>query len=136
MSRPRVPVAVQIAVAERQLRERGTVPMFASLPGTQPSAVHRLRSMLVALFGKEPCHLDHDPPLMLRWRTAAGYSPDANDPEFLVWRTAEEHRIKTYVRGDGAQLSDMGKRRKEIRRRKKAERPRRKWPKRKLRRAR
>jgi hypothetical protein len=80
------------------------------------------------------CHLDHDPPLNLRDRTKdGGYLPEANDPDWLIWRTAEDHWLKTYVRGDGAQLSDAGKRRKELKRKRKATRPKRKWPSRPMR---
>ena len=97
------------------------------------SKKQRLHDYLAALFGDQLVHLDHDPPLMLRVRTKnGGYLPDANDPDYLVWRTADDHRIKTFVKGDGAQLSDAGKRRKEIKRRKKATRLKWQWPKRKL----
>jgi hypothetical protein len=95
----------------------------------------KLELMLIRMFGTTRVHLDHDPPLMLRRRTRnGGYKPDANDPEHLIYRTAEEHFIKTWMRGDGAQLSDAGKRRKELRRQRKLDprRRKRKWPKRNL----
>ena|SRR5215475_1972261 len=104
-ARPRVPLKTQLTVALRQL------------------------------FKGASCHLDHEPALMLRERRSdGGYIPDACDPEYLIWRTVEDHRIKTYVRGDGAQLPDAGKRRKEIRRQQKAnpKRWKRQWPKRKF----
>lgn len=110
------------------MRERGFVPMKATNPPTM-----RLVYALAVMFGNQPVHLDHDPPLMLRRMKPNGeYAPRANHPSFLVWRTKEDHRIKTFVRGDGAQLSDAGKRRKEIRKRKKATRVKRKWPSRKI----
>jgi len=91
--------------------------------------------MLWTMFGMEPVQLDHEPALELREFNARRhqFKPAANDPNYLIWRTAENHRIKTFVRGDGAQLSDAGKRRKEIRRKLKAGRIKRAWPKRRLR---
>lgn len=124
--RPHVPVRVRVAVAARQLAERGTAFAFAE----DLTASERLVLLLWLLFQDEPRHLDHDPPLMLRpFDEETGlYTPDANDPDHLVYRTKEDHRLKTLVRGDGAQLSDAGKRRKEIRRERKAARPKRRWP--------
>ncbi len=137
LPRPHVPIAVKIAVAKRQLAARGTVALFAApgpLQDAKPlSGKRQLVSMLWTLLGDPPWHLDHDPPLMQRVRTKdGGYRPGANNEDYLVWRTAEDHRLKTYIRGDGAQLSDAGKRRKEIRRKRKATRPKWKWPARKL----
>lgn len=135
LPRPHVPIGVKLAVVERQLRDRGIVALFVGEHGKRPNKSHMLVDMLRTLLGEPPWHLDHEPPLMLRDRTKSGdYLPDASDPDWLIWRTAEEHRLKTFVRGDGAQLSDAGKRRKEIKRRKKATRPKRKWPSRPMRR--
>jgi hypothetical protein len=146
LPRPRIPIDVKLAVADRQLRERNTVALFAvelivttemgSANPRPPSRTAQLANMLRTLFGTEPVHLDHDPPLMLRMFNVnrGTYVPDANDPNYLCWRTKENHRVKTFIRGDGAQLSDAGKRRKEIRKRKKATRPKRKWPSRPMRR--
>jgi hypothetical protein len=145
LPRPRIPIDVKLAVADRQLRERNTVALFAvdvvvarrreDPPPRPPSRAAQLKHMLHTLFGDAPFHLDHDPMLALRqFNVNRGtYVPDANDPNYLVYRTKEGHRLKTYVRGDGAQLSDAGKLRKEIRKRKKATRPKRKWPSRPLR---
>jgi len=63
----------------------------------------------------------------MKWR----YHPDANDPQYLIYRSAANHDIKTRVRGDGAQFSDLAL----IRRQKKRDRPpkeKRPWPKRKF----
>jgi hypothetical protein len=87
-----------------------------------PKMSAQLDFLLTCKFGEERYHLDHDPPLCLREIVDAErgiYVPAADDPEYLIYRTGEEHRIKTFVRGDGAQLSDAGKRRKEIRRKRK-----------------
>ena len=134
LPRPHIRIDVKIAVADRQLRERGIVALFPSETGKRPNKARMLLNMLRTLLGDPPWHLDHEPPLMLRDRTRlGGYLPDANDPDWLIWRTEEDHRLKTFVRGDGAQLSDAGKRRKAIRKRKKATRPKRKWPSRPMR---
>jgi hypothetical protein len=127
LPRPHIPVPVRLEVAARQLVERG-IPITLAADFTKRE---RLALMLWLLFKDEPRHLDHDPPLMLRqYDEASGrYTPDANHPDYLVYRSKTDHRVKTYVRGDGAQLSDAGKRRKEIRRRRKASRPKWRWPK-------
>jgi hypothetical protein len=132
LPRPYVPIGVKVAVAGRQVRAAGLSIDWNALEKLCSS--DQLRVLLNVLYPDIMCHLDHEPPLMLRDRTRlGGYKPDANDPDWLIWRTAEAHRLKTFVRGDGAQLSDAGKRRKEIKRRKKATRPKRKWPSRPMR---
>ena len=127
--RPHIPLAVRCEVAARQLQQReGGLQhvMIAELCNTHSG---RLAYMLHCLFGDEPTHLDHEPALCLREiidADAGHYDPDANDPEFLIYRTEEQHREKTFIRGDGAQLSDAGKRRKEIKRNR--EKPPSRWP--------
>jgi hypothetical protein len=70
----------------------------------------RTYSCLTLLFA-EPLavHLDHEPPLRERaFNERTGkYTPDANDPDYLIYRTPEEHRIKTFVRGDHGQYPDV-----------------------------
>jgi hypothetical protein len=131
--RPYVPLEARITVATRQLVERGWQPGPAHLVSVF-TLRSRLNYLLFELFGEAPAHLDHDPPLMLRKfnRKTLRYEPDANDPNFLVYRAKEEHFFKTYVRGSGAQYSDAALRRREIRRKKKTMYKYR-WPKRKLR---
>jgi len=70
--------------------------------------------MLKLLFANQPFQLDHDPALVNREFNKRNhrYTPDANDPVYLVYRTKDAHDIKTRVRGDGAQHSDLGLRRK------------------------
>ena len=122
LSRPYIPLAIRIEVALRQARERGIVWEIGELPR---KASDRLAYILHKLFAGEEYHLDHDPALVnrmkrskpcydaprdgIRWRIV--YSPDANDPKHLIYRTAAEHKIKTLVRGDGALRSDAGQRR-------------------------
>jgi hypothetical protein len=122
---------VRVDVATRQVRERGSVPLGLESWSLQDQLDYLLR----VLFKDQPAHLDHDPPLMLRKfsRKTLRYAPDANDPEHLIWRSKEDHRLKTYVRGDGAKYSDAAERRRASRRKKrKTERVKFKWPKRKL----
>ena len=71
--------------------------------------------LLAASLGADPgesLHLDHNPALRTRpynprvKNVAARYTPNANDPEYLIYRTQHAHHIKTNVRGDGAQHPD------------------------------
>jgi hypothetical protein len=129
--RPYVPLKIRCEVIARQLMECGRLQnvLQAAIGGVDLKG--RLSFMLACMFGDENVHLDHDPPLCLRHiidENSGRYDPDANDPRYLIYRTAADHRIKTFVRGDGAQLSDAGKRRKEIgRKRKETPKPNR-WP--------
>lgn len=112
--RPTIPLAVRVQVADRQCRRHGISPLS---PTSTAAAIprrlsDRLAFALHSLFGDERPHLDHDPPLRVRAYNprvkdvAARYTPNANDPNHLIYRTAHEHRIKTNVRGDGAQHPD------------------------------
>jgi len=108
---------------------------IASLQKQQLSPTRYLEKLLAYMFYPFVYHLDHDPALENRPfnpRTKK-YTPDANDPEFLIYRTKEDHRIKTLVRGDGAQLSDAAIARKRKRKERKARRPKTRWPSRPLR---
>lgn len=113
LHRPYIPIAVRVKVAERQLG----VDVDPSLPILPLGK--RLRSALLLLFGDAKVALDHDPALVNRrqyQRRSRGklrtfYDPSANDPRHLIYReagfTGSDHDIKTRVRGDGAQLSDL-----------------------------
>jgi hypothetical protein len=123
LHRPYIPLAVRVQVAERQLglksvsRRRGSLSVI-------------LKGCLVALFGGRAAQLDHDPALVNRRRFYSKhgmfYRPDANDPDYLVYREKHDHEIKTRVRGDGAQLSDLAQVRK--RKRKLKVKRKYKWP--------
>lgn len=142
LPRPHIPISVRVAVARRQWGEStGMHAMGIPLPDNYAA----LQAYLHLLFGDQKVHLDHDPPLAarpLRFDKGGkflGYVPDANDPDYLIYRTVEDHRLKTNVRGDGAQYPDRVLIKRE-RRRLKKRRPKRKianrkrqWPKRKLR---
>lgn len=78
------------------------------LPRRKVPLAIALKVALRQLGLKKP-ELDHDPALGLRERTPdGGYIPDEHDPDYLVWRDAEEHALKT--RGNGATTagSDVG----------------------------
>ena len=127
--RPHIPISVRLQVIARQLQESNKVENLFRAAATMDKSSERLAYMLASVFGDQKVHLDHDPPLCLRHIIDAEkglYDPAANDPLHLIYRTEEDHRLKTYVRGDGAQLSDAGKRRKKL----KQERPDRpsRWP--------
>lgn len=112
LPRPYIPLHVRVAVLERMFEKRYGRPIGTGAPWTLRQKLDR---DLYVLFGKDKVHLDHDPPLMLRDTIKRNgkikYLPDANDPDFLIYRNADDHRIKTFVRGDGALRSDMAQRR-------------------------
>ena len=102
-----MPIALRLIVARRQVTWRqGLIPLYLG------SAKSKLQFYLHSLFGNEPYHLDHDPSLILRpynpriKNVAARYTPNANDPAYLVYRSVAEHRKKTFVTGEHGQLSD------------------------------
>lgn len=114
--RPHVPVEVRCRVAMRQLGEMWPDNVIEAVRAMRGGSLGALLSVLLAklagLLGcdVEDLRLDHDPALATRMRrTRAGktlYSPDANDPAHLIYRTAHAHLIKTNVRGDAAQHPD------------------------------
>ena len=119
--RPYIPLHIKVAVIERQMVEIGHwTSKNLKNPPDLPLA-ERLRLSQIEVFGvavphteDEPplhvpkLHLDHDPPLRTRKfnQRTEKFTPDANDPRYLVWRTAEDHHRKTNIRGNGAQFSD------------------------------
>lgn len=150
LPRPTIPLAVKLTVAYRQLGYSGE--MF---DGLIESAKQRRRfgaalaDALIAISEKLKCpreelHLDHDPALenrekIIRDGEIVGYIPDANDPDYLIYRPFSgqyegSHYIKTHVRGSNGQYSDTTLAKRERRRQKKALGKKRKkaWPSRKL----
>lgn len=120
--RPHVPLEVRCAVGERQVaRGRPTMP-FADAPAAPPFGP-RLKALLAKLAEQFGCEvsdlrLDHDPPLASRPRRRRGlgkktyYEPDANDPDHLLYRPhgaqfEGSHDVKTRIRGDHGQYSDV-----------------------------
>jgi hypothetical protein len=139
LPRPYIPLKVRLQVAWRQLEpkpRRYGLGYFLTF-----NRAERLRRILSEIFTDDvKVHLDHDPPLFARLKirdkngAVIGYSPAANDPDFLVYRAKEDHRVKTYVRGEHGQYSDTVLIKRERKREKKKAGKVRKyrWPKRKL----
>jgi hypothetical protein len=109
LPRPYVPLNIRLQVAARQLKPQprgfGYVYFYVLKPQK------RLKALLTDIFGDDTVQLDHEPPLAVRKKIrhrdgTITYVPDANDPDFLIYRNADEHLLKTNVRGDGAQYPD------------------------------
>jgi len=111
--RPHIPDMVKCNVAGRQILAAGINIFAESLRDegeTLRDFLERRLHMLSGLLGckRSELHLDHDPPLRVRDfnKRTGKYTPDANDPAHLIYRTAVAHRFKTNVKGDGAQFPD------------------------------
>lgn len=137
LPRPYIPYEIRVQVAARQaLAEDIVLPPEAD----NWSYTQQLRELLYALFDGAKVHLDHNPALQNRKKVHysnnefAGYDPPANDPRYLIYRTADNHRTKTLVRGDGAQHSDaaLARKNKRIARNRDPKRRKWSWPKRKF----
>jgi len=134
--RPTIPLEVKCRVALRQLGEMWPDSLLSEY-GRRRQYGALLNIMLGKLANLLGCYstdlrLDHDPALVNRKRYVRNgkvfYVPDANDAEYLIYREKLDHDIKTRVRGDGAQLSDLAIVRKRKRKERKAKAPKRKWP--------
>ena len=135
--RPYIPLPVRVKVAERQFRKLFPDEFGYLVTGKQTSG-NRLKVLLPHIGAGLGCEvkdlrLDHDPALCNRqqFRNGLGevvrYVPDANDPEHLIYRTKADHDIKTRIRGQRGQLSDLALLRRE-KRRQKSSKPKKKWP--------
>ena len=105
--RPYIPWLVRESVIDRQMATASFHPTLAAR--YTGSVQRRVRWKLEEFFAGLQYHLDHDPPLAARefnQRTGI-YNPDANHPESLIYRKAEDHRIKTLIRGEHGQYSDI-----------------------------
>ena len=106
--RPYIPILVRLKVAQRQFSELG-----ASYTNYE-MRLRRLRGnvgkrelltlLLKTLFPDVVVQLDHDPALILRpFNEKTGkYTPDACDPDHLIWREKALHQEKTTGRRPGA----------------------------------
>jgi hypothetical protein len=110
LPRPYIPLDVRLKVFARQFGYGVAIKHGINSPHWR---LADLQEALASVFGG-PVHLDHDPALVNRKFNArtGKYTPDANDPDYLVYRSKTDHDIKTRVRGDGAQYSDLALRRK------------------------
>jgi len=121
--RPPIPIEVKVRVALRQLGEmfpddaiKGALGRRGRLGGFLAEKLADLAKLLGCEVSD--LRLDHDPPLGARQRlqyssvVKPNYIPDANDPEHLNYRPhgpqfAGSHDVKTRIRGDNGQLSDI-----------------------------
>lgn len=102
--RPPIPLAVRIAVIERQVKAAaGAIADNHHIRGQK-----RLNALLRLLFGDEwkRAECDHRPPLGLREYVdnhsidiAGRYTPNANDPEYLEYILDDEHLERTAGKG-------------------------------------
>lgn len=137
--RPSIPLEVQCRVVLHQLGEMFIDQMLDAYrydmtvaPSYRGKGFKHLLAIrlpaLAELLGCErsDLRLDHNPALGLRTKIInrlgehVGYEPDANDPEYLIYRTKHDHHLKTNVRGDGAQFSDTALMKRERKRKLKA----------------
>lgn len=117
LHRPYIPIYVRLRVAERMCDERLAESPLRIKSYWSETAKEKLAICLAHLFPDyedKQIQLDHDPALTNRKYNSRTkkYTPDANDVDFLIYRAKEDHNIKTRVRGDGAQYSDLALRRK------------------------
>lgn len=154
LKRPHIPLAVRVQVAARQAGFVNLDLFLRLHKGCLKIVLDRL------LYGDDlgpgagfqrgqAINLDHDPALVNRPfnKRTGKYTPDANDPAALVYRTKTDHNIKTRIRGAGAQHSDLGlarknkriarnrdpkRRRAKLRSRGFQKGPKRRWPRRKV----
>lgn len=151
--RPSIPLEVKCQVILRQI---GKPFPEATLQATKKArclgrSLNGWLSVFAKIIGCEvsELRLDHDPALALRTVVSRRpylrgeiwvYEPDANDPEYLFYRPhgaqhSGSHHIKTFVRGEHGQFSDIAlikrQRRRERPPKRKAKIPSRPFPKRK-----
>lgn len=109
--RPHIPLSVRVAVACGQLRSMFRCSVDRNAGEADSAYLPRVLTMLSLRLGGGPLQLDHDPALenreqVFRNGEHVGYRPDANDGAFLIFRTREGHRTKTFVSGDHGQYCD------------------------------
>jgi hypothetical protein len=106
--RPYIPISVRLKVAQRQFNESGaSYTNYEVCLRRQHGNIGKrelLTLLLKTLFPDVVAQLDHDPALILRPfdRESGKYTPDANDPDHLIWREKAAHQEKTTGRRPGA----------------------------------
>jgi len=133
--RPHIPLDVRCRVVLRQLGEIWPEEVIAIARGHYGELLQDKLKELAELLKCKPrdLHLDHDPALGARQQVTnfyteeISYIPEANDPEFLIYREKEAHKIKTNVRGEHGQYPDRVLIKRERRRIKKRKKIKRKW---------
>lgn len=134
LPRPHIPLGVRLQVAQRQLLA-ADVNIFQHARREDEALggmLARLLDILKTAYYAEHLQLDHDPALALRKfnKRTGKYKPDANDPAYLKYRPTDDHRTKTFIRGEHGQRSDSAQITRE-RRRLRPKKPKRKIPQRK-----
>jgi hypothetical protein len=121
--RPHIPIEVRCRVILRQIGEMWPGRVIND-HRTMPGGLGQLLKSRLELFADitrcevADFRLDHDPPLGARPKrlsTVLGhdvYTPDANDPDHLFYRPhgaqfEGSHDVKTRIRGDHGQFSDI-----------------------------
>jgi hypothetical protein len=100
--RPYIPISIRLQVAQRQLVVGHSFVVAYSYLLMDCTKKIRLDRILAFMFHAP--QLDHDPALILRKlnpRTGK-YTPDANDPNYLIYREKADHQKKTSGRNPGA----------------------------------
>lgn len=107
--RPYIPIAIRLQVAIRQFdadNRGGSTNFFIRMRRVYGNTGQRgrLAWILKALFPLATPEIDHDPALILRqFSPVSGkYTPDANNPDYLIWREKAAHQEKTTGRRPGA----------------------------------
>jgi hypothetical protein len=145
--RPTIPVEVKCLVALRQVADpdlNAAPEAILAAERNRGALLALLLRMLAEMLGctVKDLRLDHNPPLGARQRKGEGkktiYDPPANSPAHLAYRPHGtqfdgSHDVKTRIRGDHGQYSDIVLVKRERRRQKKKQKKRRKWSSRPLR---
>jgi hypothetical protein len=141
--RPTIPVEVKCRVVLRQLgelwpdqvidanRPKPYASYLAKAGCPQGNSLGRLLDRLLDKLAEllgcnvSDLRLDHDPPLGARPQFRVGlsktrYEPPANSVQHLIYRTKEDHRTKTLIRGEHGQYRDLALIKRARRRAKKA----------------
>ena len=131
--RPHIPLEIRCRVLLRQIGEMWPDDCLAAARKAKSLSAYEngLKQMLADNLGcgTKDLRLDHDPPLGARRKKGEGkktvYTPAANDPDHLFYRPhgaqfEGSHDIKTRVRGDHGQYSDIALIKRERRRQRKA----------------
>lgn len=131
--RPHIPLEPRCRVVLRQLGELWIDDVIAA----HRTSLNRLLAIKLRTLSElmnctiNDLRLDHDPPLGARERRGEGkntvYSPDANDPDHLFYREKSAHDVKTRIRGEHGQFSDLALIKRERRRQRKRSKPKKKW---------
>lgn len=120
MKRPYITLKVRLAVLERQAfverqfengEECDLAREWYEFCCQGRGLRAKIRWLITLLFAGQQVELDHDPALELRRFNArtGKYTPDANNPKFLVYRTKPQHLQKTTGRAPGAERTVTAK---------------------------